>query len=149
MSRTQKKTLLGITLVLIALVLLAISRYDWNVSALLHVSRDFGGTYDVPEGTVLYEDGGYDGMLYYQLARDIPEILGGGALAYDNAYRAQRVLFPLFGFLLSFGKDVLLPYALLIINITSVLGALALAFAYERKVSMSALSIVLNPAALV
>src|SRR3989344_7707410 len=159
MSRTQKKTLLGITLVLIALVLLAISRYDWNVSALLHVSRDFGQTYDAPEGTVLYEDGGYDGMLYYQIARDIPEILFGNtqtsqrdvstAPLYGNVYRAQRILLPLFAFTLSFGKDVLLPYALLLINIASVIGALGLAFASQRKVSIGALAIALNPAALV
>ena len=159
MSRTQKKTLLGIGLVLVALVLLAISRYDWNMSALLHMSRDFGQTYDAPKGTVLYEDGGYDGMLYYQIARDIPEILFGNtqtsqrdvstAPLYGNVYRAQRILLPLFAFTLSFGKDVLLPYALLLINIASVIGALALAFAYQRKVSIGALAIALNPAALV
>ena len=62
------------TTALFALILLTISRFDWNVSALLHVSRDFGQVYSVPPGTVLYEDGGYDGMLYYQISRDIPEI---------------------------------------------------------------------------
>src|SRR3989344_2496472 len=125
MSRTQKKTLIGIALVFIALVLLAISRYEWNVSALLHVSHDFGETYDVPSGIVLYEKG-YDGMLYYQIARDVPEIIFGTGQSetYDNVYRAQRILLPLFGFLLSFGKDFLLPYAFLFINIASILGAL-------------------------
>ncbi len=153
MSRTQLFTTAGAVLFLIALVAFQVSRYDGNVSALLHVSREFGQAFDVPTGIVLYEDGGYDGMLYYQIARDIPKILFGvndGSLPpYDSAYRAQRILLPLLTYLLSLGQERFFPWVILFINVASITGALALALGFLRKISLPILTLVFNPAALV
>src|SRR3989344_7180813 len=153
MSRTQLSTIAGVVLFLVALIAFQVSRYDGNVSALLHMSRDFGEAFQVPSNIVLYEDGGYDGMLYYQIARDIPKILFGvdeGSLPpYDSAYRAQRILLPLLTYLLSLGQERFFPWVILLINIASVTGALALALNFMRKISLHALTLVFNPAALV
>jgi len=153
MSRAQLSTIAGAVLFLIALIAFQVSRYDGNVSALLHVSREFGEAFQVPHGVVLYEDGGYDGMLYYQIARDIPKILFGsrdGSLPpYDSAYRAQRILLPLFTYLLSLGQESYFPWVILLINLASITGALALALNFMRKISLPILTLVFNPAALV
>src|SRR3989344_5132695 len=153
MSRAQLSTIAGAVLFLIALIAFQVSRYDGNVSALLHVSREFGEAFQVPHGVVLYEDGGYDGMLYYQIARDIPKILFGsrdGSLPpYDSAYRAQRILLPLFTYLLSLGQESYFPWVILLINLASITGALALALSFMRKISLPILTLVFNPAALV
>ncbi len=137
-----------VALGLVGLMLLNISRFDWNASALLHVSREFGEAYSVPEGTVLYEDGGYDGMLYMQIARDIPEIFLG-APTYDHAYRWQRILLPALASLLSMGNDSALPFVILGVNVASVLGALFLFLALAGKPNIHAFTLVGNPAALV
>jgi len=147
MTHSRLLPLGAAAILILALVFLAISRYDWNVSALLHVSRDFGEAYSVPAGTVLYEDGGYDGMLYYQIARDIPEILKGEP-TYDSSYRWQRILLPTLAFVGSLGNDALLPYVILIINVASLLGSFWLFLLLVRP-SIHTWTAILNPAALI
>ncbi len=152
MRRVHFLTLGNVATLLLALVFLGTKAYDGNVSAFLHMSREFADAYDVPEGIVLY-DRGYDGMLYYQIARDVPKIFFGrseGSLPpYDNAYRAQRILLPLFTFILSFGQERFFPVTILFINLTALLGTLALALHTLRKVSLHLLTLVFNPAALI
>lgn len=160
MSRSQLSLLGGAAILLAALIALAISKYDWNVSALLHVSQEFGEAFEIPQGVVLYEDGGYDGMLYYQVARDIPEIFFGNTETpqrgvstdvptYNNAYRAQRILLPLSAYLFSLGNESLLPFTFLLINIFAVLGALALGLKSMGRLTLHHFTLIANPAALV
>lgn len=63
---------------------------------------------------------GYDGQFYYQIARNPL----GAASYMDNApYRYQHLLYPLLAWLLSFGQAPLVPYALLLINLLSIVGS--------------------------
>lgn len=134
---------------LISLVFLATRHYGGDVSALLHMDVRFGERHRVPAGIVLYKDAGYDGMLYYQVARDIPALFSGTETSLDSPYRFQRVLLPLLAYFLTAGKETLLPYALLFINLIAALGALALTFSMTKKKNIHSLTVVANPAVLV
>jgi len=146
------RTLGACAFFLVFLVCLATSRYEGNVSALLHVGREFGEAHAVPSNVVLYKDGGYDGMLYYQITRNIPQFFDGGITTppmFDNAYRWQRILLPLSTYILSLGKEQLFPLMIFLINAAAVLGTLALFLQHTKRFSIHALTLVFNPAALV
>jgi len=135
--------------VLGTLVFIGVRAYDGNVSALLHMDTEFGERIGVPSGVVLYEDGGYDGMAYYQIARDIPALFGVSSLSFDSAYRFQRILVPLIVFLVTFGYEAWFSWAFLFLNIAAALGSLILALHMSKKTSVHALTAVFNPAMLV
>ncbi|HYB99592.1 MAG TPA: hypothetical protein VEC57_10725 [Candidatus Limnocylindrales bacterium] len=147
--------LAGTALFLIAVVALALRPYGGNPSALLHMHEEYGRQYDLPPGIVLYRDGGYDGMLYYQLARDLPALLRGdditpprGRPRGDRAYRGQRMLLPVLTWLVSAGDERRFPQAILAINLTCLLVALSLAMLAVGP-GVHAATVVLNPAALI
>lgn len=142
-------TVAGVAAAFILLVLLGVRHYDGNVSALLHMDVPFGERHRVPEGIVLYEDAAYDGMLYYQVARDIPELFTGRTIALDSPYRFQRILLPLFMNAVTLGDERGFAWALLLINLSAVLGALALMLRLLKRASIHALTAVVNPAATV
>lgn len=115
------------------LVMYSIRPYGYNLSALIRISRmDSEGT--VPEyfqkGMVIFNDkGGYDGQYYYYAARD-PFLQKG---IYKNAFRQQRILYPLLATALAFGRERLLPYTLYLVNIASIaLGMLFFTRILER-----------------
>lgn len=137
------------SLALAALSAFGVRQYDWNVSALLHVDRVFGETNGVPPGVVLYEDGGYDGMLYYEVARELPRLFSGGPISLDSPYRFQRILLPLFVYGVSLGREEWFPMATLVLNIAAAVGCLALGFLLTGKRSVHAWMLVFNPAILV
>lgn len=77
---------------------------------------------------------GYDGQFYYQIARNPL-----GAWAYmDNApYRYQHLLYGLLAWLLSFGQARLVPYALLLINLASIVGSVEIVAWLLQKYGLS------------
>lgn len=148
MSRTLSAA--GLSLLgLLILVTAALWHYDGNVSALLHMDATFGTDQGVASGVVLYTDGGYDGMAYYQIARDVPALFFGGEITFDSPYRFQRILFPLLGFLLSLGQDEWLPLAFLVINLLAAIGSFLLLTSITKKVNVHTLTVLWNPAILV
>lgn len=134
---------------LAAIALFGTRQYGWNPSAFLHMDAAFGEAHGVPPGLVLYRDGGYDGMLYYQVARELPALSRGEELSLDSPYRFQRILLPLLSYGLAFGDDARIPAAMLAVNAAAILGTLAAIIAATKRVSVHALASVLNPAALV
>lgn len=139
---------IGYAIVLLATVWFGVQRYDHNVSALLHMDSAFGRMYMVPEDVVLYEDGGYDGMLYYQVAREVPAFFSGQPILLDSPYRFQRILLPLLVNAVALGDDDSFPAAFVFLNVSAALLALALMI---RLVGAStyALAAVANPAVFV
>ena len=131
------------------LVALAVYHYEWNVSTLLRMDVRFGQEYRVPEGVILYEEKGYDGMAYYEIAREIPTLLLGQDTHFGSAYRFQRILFPLFGYLLALGNDAWFPVSFLIINILASIGSLVLLLLTVKRMSVHSFTILCNPAILV
>lgn len=139
----------GAAVALILFVFLAVRSYDGNVSALLHMDVNFAERMHAPSGIVLYEDGGYDGMAYYQVARDIPLLLSGGTSTFDSPYRFQRITLPLLVYAITLGNETAFPFAFLLINIAAAITSLILVLLLTRSVNIHAVTIVFNPAILV
>ncbi len=134
---------------LLLLVALGVSHYEGRVSGLLHMDVPFGRMNDVPGGVVLYTDAAYDGMLYYQVARDISKLFLGGEITLDSPYRFQRILLPLIVFTLTAGHEPLFPHALLLVNLACAIGTLILMLRLTGGRVLHSLSAILNPAVLV
>src|SRR5260370_21277307 len=77
---------------------------------------------------------GYDGQFYYQIARNPL----GAAPYMDNApYRYQHFFYGLLAWALSFGQTALVPYALLLINLLSIVGSVEIVSLLLRKYGLS------------
>lgn len=150
MRATHPLAVVGCTLVaLLGLVFLGTRHYGGNVSGLLHMDVTFGEAHRVPPGIVLYEDGGYDGMLYYEVARELPVLVFGGKAGLDSPYRFQRIVLPALTYVVTLGNAALFPWALLLLNLCAALGSLALTLRLARGKTLHALTVVGNPAILV
>ncbi len=77
---------------------------------------------------------GYDGQFFYYLALDPIH-----AFSYidDPPYRMARVFYPLMTRVFSFGKQNLIAYNLLIINIASIIGTVYLLSKYLQRFNLS------------
>lgn len=132
--------------VLFGLTAFGVRQYDWNVSALLHMDVVFGETHAVPPGVVLYKDGGYDGMLYYEVARDLPKLLAGESVSLDSPYRFQRILLPLLVYGFALGNVGWFPIVTLLLNLAAILGTFAIVLHMTKGPSVHAFAAVFNPA---
>lgn len=112
--------LLPITITLLAihaLVMYSIKPYGYNLSSMIRISqKEKEGV--APEyfqkGMVIFDGkGGYDGQFYYYVAMD-PFLSKG---YFKNAYRQQRILYPLMARYFAFGKESLIPYTLYAVNL--------------------------------
>jgi len=107
-----------ITLISIHLVILySIAPYGYSLSSLIGISKQEKESV-APEyfqkGMVIFEDkGGYDGQFYYCVAMD-PFLKKGH---FKNAFRQQRILYPLIARLLAFGKERFLAHSLYLTNL--------------------------------
>ncbi len=102
-----------------ALVMYSIKPYKYNMSSMIRISQNekegVAKEY-FQKGMVIFDGGGYDGQFYYYVAMD-PFLEKG---YFKNAYRQQRILYPLLARCLAFGNEGLIPYTLYIINLLSV-----------------------------
>lgn len=95
-----------------------LARFDFNPTASIELSDSYVQRYNLtlPRGVLIETNSdGYDGQIYYTMAAD----LSNRHLKID-AYRYQRILYPVLAFLLSFGIIELLPFTLLLISYFSV-----------------------------
>ncbi|HEX7734215.1 MAG TPA: hypothetical protein VF458_05120 [Ktedonobacteraceae bacterium] len=103
--------LVGLLYLLLLAFFMAVRHY--SVFDFVHLGTVWGS--HIASGTR-----GYDGQFYYQIARNPL----GAAPFMDNApYRYQHLLYSLLAWLLSFGQTPLVPYALLLINLLSIIGS--------------------------
>jgi hypothetical protein len=101
-----------------ALLVLALSlAHGGNVSALMMLPDDgpCPRALGVPKGVVVFTEEGYDGYLYYYIARDLSLVHGcaGGK-------RYQRILYPLLVWLLALGRDSLIPLMMSLVNVLAI-----------------------------
>lgn len=118
----------------LALLAAIASGYGWNPSCFLHIgekthSHDHA---DLPAGLVLYTNShGYDGLHYYQLARD-PLLLSPDVAAPFKTdkfiTRHQRVLYPLLAHAAALGRETWIPLAMVGVNLLAVAAAAAVFF---------------------
>jgi hypothetical protein len=140
--------------ILTAIITVTLVPYGGNISALFHMSQEMQTIHPLPPDFVVLSIPGYDGMEYYQVARNIPLFFSPNswtALAASapgpNAY--QRFLLPLTAYLLSCGNDALLPLVFLCINIFSLFLAFLLVLHWHERAWLPAFSLALCPAALI
>ena len=145
----NRLTLVGALFLLCSLVAIGTYNYGWNISALIHIDVPFAKEHKLPPGLVLYQDSAYDGEAYYQIARDIPALMKGEPTSFKSAYRFQRIIYPLFTYVLSLGNEHHFPLAMLGINIVASLFGLLIMFKITRGRILHTLTILLNPAILV
>lgn len=157
LSRSLSLAALVATALVALVIALGVRPYGGNLTALLRADRDFAETYRFPPGIVLFE-GGYDGMLFYQVARDLPRVIADGADAatgesdrapiFDESYRYQRVLLPVLALALSGGDESRLPLAMIAVDAASLMAALLLFTAATGGLTVHGLALAANTAAL-
>jgi hypothetical protein len=100
---------LVVTVLCLFYIVLVLFRNDGNPMALVTIGTRFSE--GIADGTE-----GYDGQFVYYIARD-----PSTATQYLDvpAYRFQRILLPFLGRILALGRESLLPWTILVINLTS------------------------------
>lgn len=135
-------------------VAMNIRNYDWNISSVFHMDNVLNESHPMPENFVILKVPSYDGAQYYQIARNMPVIFSPARwheLTEKNpgSYAYQRFLLPFAAYVLSFGNEPALPFAFVLINIASLLGAAFLILRRDKNHALSALALGLCPAAAV
>lgn len=94
------------------------SRYDFNPSALLRFGGEFMSNNvdrycrELPRGTVVLQNRGYDGQQYYWVANYLP-FSAEGLAHVDSVFRYQRIGFPLLSWVLGGGHKVGIMWAMI------------------------------------
>lgn len=119
-----------------AIVMYSIKPYEYNLSSMIRISQNekegVAKEY-FQKGMVIFDEGGYDGQFYYYVAMD-PFLEKG---YFKNAYRQQRILYPLMARLLAFGKENLLPYTFYIVNLAALAAGMYFFILILRQYSLS------------
>ncbi len=140
-------------LAVLSVVGLTLRPYGGNPSAFFHLDQPVYDEHPTPAGFVVLGVPAYDGAHYYQVARNIPALFDVSQWDWlkslvTDSYSYQRFTLPLLAFVVSFGQDAALPWAFLLINILSLIGASYLIFRHTRQ-PLYAVAIALSPAAMV
>jgi hypothetical protein len=118
----------------VMLVLLA-GNFGGNITGFFRIGDVLPLSPHLDPGKVHIVEGevGYDGQLFLTIALD-PLLRQEGTLhALDNSkYRYRRIGFPLVGFLLGLGSSVLIPYAMVLVNVLSITAIAAFAYLLAR-----------------
>lgn len=144
---------LVVGIVVLATTLIALHPYGFNPTSAFHMDATLAGRHPMPENFVVLRVPAYDGAGYYQIARSIPQVFTPSAwpeLASQppSSYAYQRFLLPLTAWIMSLGQEAALPWAFLLINIASLIGASWIMLRATRR-PLYALAIGLCPAAMV
>ena len=79
--------------------------------------------FDLAQGCADGTENGYDGQYAYYIARDPAHSVGCMDVA---AYRYQRILLPMLGYVLSFGVTTLIPVVFVVINLAALVISVAI-----------------------
>ncbi|MBE9242293.1 hypothetical protein IQ217_16505 [Synechocystis salina LEGE 00031] len=103
-----------------------------------------------PAETLIYQgELGYDGQQFLTIALDPGLHNPDSIAALDHpSYRYRRILYPLLGYVLGLGNPVLIPWALVFINIVAIAvctGLTAFYFQDQKQKTMGALAVLAIP----
>jgi len=107
---------------LVAAVILVAARLalvaHGHISFFVQAGTEFSNPALVPHGLIVGTGNGYDGQFYYRLALD-PWNLSHTAygITIDSSLRYQRIGYPFLAWVVSFGQESIVPYALVGINV--------------------------------
>lgn len=152
MTSLLRNTVL-LSAILIMLVGATLYPYGGDPSALFHMDVERAVSYSVPEGFIILGVPGYDGMQYYDIAKNFalvfqpsqwPELNISDAMSYSY----QRALLPALAFAFSFNQVTALPWVFLIINLTCLVLTGLLVFRRSKN-PLFGFALALCPAAMV
>ena len=105
-----------------ALIVGRLELHDSNPSAFAVIGSEFASASAVPAGYVVRSDTAADGQFYLRLALNpFTRADYEYGIRLDNPpYRQQRILYPLFGWVLSVGNPSAAPIALIAVNYVSI-----------------------------
>jgi len=135
-----------------AFTALLLARWHFDPSVLVVAGDEFTNPAATPKSLrVAPQSSGYDGQFYYRLAiapLSAQESVAGVHFDYP-VYRAQRILYPMFAYLVSGGRSSAVPWSMIVVNLLAAgaIGGLA-ALIFERYQATSvlmAVAIVLYP----
>jgi hypothetical protein len=109
------------------------SLYHGNPTGFVLFGHYFASSIHPPRGAIEDSPFGYDGQFFYLLARD-PLLLHHTTLAAfrhpaGEAFRIQRVAYPLLSYVVALGQRGALPWAMVVLNVLVVAGV-TLGFSY-------------------
>lgn len=152
MTLSKPSYCIGILILAIAILLgLYLAPYSYNPSALFHMDERVAKDSPLPSPFIVLTVPAYDGAMYVRVAEYIPSLFRPEAWntlrSYaPQAYSYQRFLLPLSAFLLALGRDSLLPWTFLIVNVCSLMLAGFFAFR-STKMLVPAFAFALSPSA--
>lgn len=126
-----KRWLWGAAALYAAALAAQLAAHGWNPSTFLHVGEGSNPSEraGLPAGLVVYAGTtGYDGLHYYQVARDPFFLDPGEAEAFKTRRfftRYQRILYPALSWICAAGRDAFLPWTMLAVNVAAAAFAAA------------------------
>jgi hypothetical protein len=92
--------------------------HGWDPSFFVVAGDDFCEPLLMPKGLLVNAGDGYDGQFYYRLAlHPFTKVQFDYGIALDDApYRQQRILYPLFAYLLGLGQTSWIPWSMILAN---------------------------------
>jgi hypothetical protein len=107
--------IIAIYLILIAVYL---HPYEYNISSLVKLDAQEPNYHAelIPSGAVVFQGNGYDGQYNFYIIKDL--WFKG---SFNDAFRYQRILYPILVYLLAFGNDTLLFISFILVNIISII----------------------------
>lgn len=92
-----------------------------QVSRFVMAELPYANPAKVPPGLPILPKNGYDGQFFYRLALN-PSSLHPTAygITFDNAFRLQRIGYPVLAWLVSFGHHPWVPASLVIVNVAAI-----------------------------
>lgn len=152
MEASWKNTwpILLLALILAGMLWLTLKPYNGNLTALFHMGDPLASAHVLPSHFVILSVPPYDGAQYYQVARNIPRLLGEWEVLREQPpgpYAYQRILLPLLAWILSFGMETSLPLLFLTINLISILLTSYFVLRWKPHGWLFALALALSPAA--
>lgn len=115
-------------LIVAAFLAFVLARNDWNILSLARIGTRFSEA--DPAGTE-----GYDGQFAYYMALDLRPDHAAGLLDIP-AYRYQRIVYPLLVRVLSMGKDTLIPWMMVLVNLAAQIAGTYAICRYLRMVKI-------------
>jgi hypothetical protein len=97
-------------------------KFDGNITGFFRFGDRYPASPLIEQEVRVAEGGqGYDGQFFLAIALDPLLLHEGSAASLDfPRYRYRRILYPLLGFLIGFGRASLIPYALVVLNVACI-----------------------------
>lgn len=120
---------------------LQLSKHHYDFSAFVTAGDVYVDSAAAPSDLrVIQDSAGYDGQFYYRLAlAPFTDVRTDFGITLDQpAYRQQRIVYPLLGWLLSFGQPALAPAALMLVNFLALCALAWLGARYAQMIGLHA-----------